>query len=376
MTDETGAPATEQPAAPATDAGGELTLEQARMMIEGGNVTEHFEGDEPEREDDDAPAKPERNSSPEDDAARPEKAATGETEEEAPAEKPSRDLPRSWSKDKAEYWSKLDPAVQDYLLEQDSKVSAEVRRAQNEAAEVRKTIEAEKKAIETERERYLRVASSDIEAKEAALAQRFPHIKTMDDVTFLASEALRLANSPNPDDQVQSQQVQAYINAWRIAQDDLAVTRAQKVEAERRHETEHSSKWSQFVQEETKAFAESLPAADKAKLDAWNKAAPDFLINKGFKPEELTALANGKEKLAIHDRRMQSILLDALKYQELKNAPKAVAKPNLPPVQKPGTAAGPGAAVEATIRDLTRKLDQTGSVDDAWALYQARQRAS
>src|SRR5512141_219766 len=88
------------------------------------------------------------------DTAPPEVEATSETEtEQAPAE-PTRPLPRSWSKDKAEVWAKLDPAAQEYLLEQDSKASAEVRRAQNEAAELRKGLTAKEQAAEQARQQY------------------------------------------------------------------------------------------------------------------------------------------------------------------------------------------------------------------------------
>jgi hypothetical protein len=314
--------------------------------------------------------------SQEGDAAQPEKAATSETQEDAPAEKPSRELPRSWSKDKADVWAKLDPEAQEILLEQDSKASAEVRRAQNEAAEARKAIEADKKAVEVERERYLKAASSDLEAKEAAIARNFPHIKTMDDVNFLAAEALRLANSEIPDDQSASAKVQAYIQAWRVAQDDLAVTRANKAEAERKQTTERETQWTQFVREESEAFAKSVAEQDRPKLKEWIEAAPTFLVEKGFSQAELADLASGKEKLAIHDRRVQSLILDGLKYQALQKAPPKAVPKELPPVQRPGARQPAGAAASQNVQALSNRLNQTGDLDDAFALFQARRQAS
>ena len=71
----------------------------------------------------------------EDNAAPAEEQATGETQEADPAAKPPLELPRSWTKDRAEHWAKLDPGTQEFLLEQDRKASAEVRRVQNEAVE-------------------------------------------------------------------------------------------------------------------------------------------------------------------------------------------------------------------------------------------------
>jgi hypothetical protein len=151
-------------------------------------------------------------------------------EPELPAIKP----PMSWSKDAHDRWSKLDRETQEFLAARDSEDQKAIKRSLNEAAEQRKAAEADKKAVETERERYLKAAASDIEAKEADISRRFPHIKSMEDVTFLANEAVRLANSSDAGEREQSGVVQAYLQAWRLAQDDIAVTKASKAEAEQR----------------------------------------------------------------------------------------------------------------------------------------------
>lgn len=332
------------------------------------------QANEPAESADDATADDE--SPDEGDAAQPEEAATGETQEDAPAKEPSRELPRSWSKDKAEAWAKLDPAVQDYLLEQDSKVSAEVRRAQNEAAEVRKTVEAEKKAIEVERERYLKAVSADLDTKEAEIANRFPHIKSMADVNFLANEAVRLANTGNPDDMTASQQVQAYLQAWRVAQDDWAVTKASKAEAEKRHTTEKQTKWGEFRSAESRAFHDSLPEAEQGKLKGYVEKAGEFLISRGFSQEQLVKLDSGDELLPLHDRRIQALIYDGMKYQELLKAPPKVVPKNLPPVQRPGTARPAGAERQASLQTLSEKLSSSGSEEDALELLLARRAAS
>jgi hypothetical protein len=62
--------------------------------------------------------------SQEDDAARPQD-ATGETQEADPAEQPPLELPRSWSKDKAEVWkARSVVTTQEHLLDHDKTASA------------------------------------------------------------------------------------------------------------------------------------------------------------------------------------------------------------------------------------------------------------
>ena len=87
-----------------------------------------------------------------DDAAPPQE-ATGETQATDPVEQPL-ELPRSWSKEKEAYWTKLDRETQQYLLEHDSEVSKGVRNAQNEAAEQRKSFETKAQQAEQARQQY------------------------------------------------------------------------------------------------------------------------------------------------------------------------------------------------------------------------------
>lgn len=315
------------------------------------------------------PATAETESAVEADAA-PE-GTTAEDKESEP-ETPAIDPPKSWSKEAHERWSKLDRETQEYLAARESEDQKAIKRSLNEAAEVRKAAEAERKAVAEERERYLKAATSDVESKEADIANRFPHIKSQSDVNFLANEAVRLANTGNPDDMVQSQQVQAYLQAWRTAQDDLAVTKATKVEVERKHSEEKQSKWTEFVQNESKAFSETLSSDDKAKLKGWLDEAPGFLEAKGFSKEELVSLASGKERLAIHDRRVQSLILDGLKYRDLQKAPAKALPKAVPAVQKPGVAPAKGAVAAENVQALRTKLSGSGSVEDALALYQAK----
>lgn len=68
----------------------------------------------------------------------------------------------------------------------------------------------------------------------------------------------------------------------------------------------------------------------------------------------------------------QRMIYDAVQYRMAKAAPAKMAAKPVPKVQKPGVSAprGNGDAIGA----LSAKLTSTGSVDDAYALYKAKQK--
>ena len=68
---------------------------------------------------------------------------------------------------------------------------------------------------------------------------------------------------------------------------------------------------------------------------------------------------------------MVAALAAGLIWATLRNLSNSVAQP-LPPVQRPGTSQPKGAAQEAVIQNLTKKLDASGSLKDAAALLKAR----
>jgi hypothetical protein len=249
--------------------------------------------------------------------AAPPQEVTGETQEGDPAEVPPLDLPRSWTKDQAEHWNALPRATQEYLLDRASKDSAEIRRVQNEAAEQRKAIDAQRDQMEKARQEY--------EAKLPALMQAlhdaspFADIKSMADVEKLQAE-----------DPFRFQQFQVYQWKMQGVQTELQA-------AETRKANEAQSKWTEHVNSENTKFAESLSETDRSKLQALTSEAPKFLQERGFTQEELSKLASGQDRLSIYDHRVQSLILDGMKYRDAQKAKTAVVTKPIPPVVKPGT---------------------------------------
>jgi hypothetical protein len=346
MTDGTAAPAGAgatalAPSSPANDARGlSDLLAQARQAP------------------DDAPdeAAPETELAPVADAA-PAK-DPGETTETAEPEEslPPIEPPRSWTQAEKERFQSLPRETQEYLHTREQEREREFRRSQNEAAEERKAIKAEREAAEKARKEY--------EAKLPTLMQTlqetgpFGDIRSMADVEKLQQE-----------DPFRFQQFQ--LHQWK-----LQAAQAEQAEVKTRQEQERQSKWAEHVQKENALAAEHIPdLADKDKGPALtNRVANEILPEYGFTTSELNALANGSEKLSIYDHRLQRLLATAVKYADIQKAKVTAAAKPAPPVQRPGTSKPQGAAQSENITKLSAKLE-TGDHRDLGALIGALRRA-
>lgn len=344
MTDQpNAAPAASEAApvvsAPNLDGGESLSAEQAFEAYQKRNS--------PAESADDATASTE--------SAQADAAPEGTTAEDAGGEPevPAIDPPKSWSKEAHERWAKLDRETQEYLANRDSEDQKAIKRALNEAADQRKAIEAERKAAEDVRKQYEAKLPALVKTLEQAVQNEFADVTSMADVRKMQAE-----------DPFRFQQ-------WQLRQMELSAVQAEQQDIERRNMSEKQTTWAKFVQEESKAFADEVPEF-KEKEAEYTKKAADTLRDLGFSDQELTNLANGEEKISLFDRRLQRLLFDRIKLSEIKAAPaKAIPKP-VPAVQKPGQARAPGATSADAIQATREKLNSTGSMEDAYALYQAR----
>lgn len=286
------------------------------------------------------PATAETESADEADAA-PLEEATGETQEDAPAEEPPRELPRSWTKDRAEHWNKLDPATQDFLLEQDRKASAEVRRVQNEAAEKLKALTAKEQEAEKARQTYETKLSTTVKVMEDALQAEFGDIQSMHDVRKLQAE-----------DPFRFQ-------AWQVRQMELTAAKSEQLAVEQRQAQEKQSKRANYEAEQNKLLVELVPEmADPKKASELRERAVAMLTDDlGLKADLLGRwMADDTGHEILSNAGIQKLIADGLKYRDIKNAPKAVAKPTLPPVQRPGTARPATQSSAAQIQALEKQL--------------------
>lgn len=308
-----------------------------------------------------APAAPEGDAEPqksavEADAAPPEE-ATGETQAIDPVqEEQPLELPRSWAKDKSDVWAKLDRAAQEYLLEHDSKASAEVRRSQNEAAEKSKALETKLQQAEQTRQQYeaalpaLQQALTDVHQGE------FADIKTMADVEKLARE-----DWPR------------YV-LWDAQQKKIAAVRQEIQVSQERQASEHKKAWTDFAAKQDQLLVDRAPElADKTRAAKIADSASSLLKDVGFTDQELSQLWNGEASISLRDHRMQLLLLDGVKYREAKTA-KPAPKP-VPPVQRPGVSKVANAADDA-IQALKASFERNPTPKTAAALRAAERRAA
>lgn len=286
--------------------------------------------------------------------------------EEPEAAKPEDDLPpleppRSWTQAEKERFQSLPRETQEYLSNREQEREREFRRGQNELAEQRKAIEAERQKAESVRQQYEAQLPALMQELQNAQQSAFSDIKTVDDVTKLAQE-----------DPFRYLQWQAHQTKLQAVNAENERARSSKTQAEQ-------AEWAKHVQKENELASEYIPElADKTKGPALTARAADRLGELGFKPEELARLASGQEKLSLYDHRIQRLIFSDLKLSDIQSAKTAaVAKP-LPPVQRPGVARSTNANSER-IQALTDELNKTGSLKAAQelrALQSSQRRAS
>lgn len=285
--------------------------------------------------------------------------------EEAPSEEPEAaepqavqlepiEPPRSWTKAEKERFQSLPRETQEYLHTREQEREREVRRSQNEAADIRKAAEAAQKAAEEARQQYEAKAIASAQALLETQNNRFPDIKSMEDVERLARTARETAET----DPFLSQKIVAYLADWNTHQQALQMRSHEAEEAKNRQAQIQQAEWSQHVQKENELAAEYIPElADKVKGPALTqRVASELLPELGFKDSELNDLAAGKSKLSIYDHRVQRLLADALKLRDIQSASKAVAAKPLPPVQRPGTVQ-PKASQAQKIQALEKQIN-------------------
>lgn len=294
--------------------------------------------------------------SPAEGDAAPAEQVTGETQEGDPPEMAPLDLPRSWTKEQAEHWNALPRATQEYLSERASKDSETVRRSQNEAADARKAADVARVEAEQVRKKY--------EEKLPLLEKKLQTVGPFADIQSMAD--LKKMQEENP---FRFQEYQLY--TW-----EQAAEQKELQDAEGRKQQERIGKRNAYEAEQNKLLADLVPEmADTKKASEMREQAVSMLENDfGLKTELLQRWMQddvGHEILS--NAGFQKLIADQLKLKAIKAAPlRAIPKP-VPAVQRPGVAALRGNS--DVIQASRSKLSSTGSVDDAYALYQAKQKA-
>jgi hypothetical protein len=209
--------------------------------------------------------------------------------------------------------------------------------------------------VEQARQHYEAALPQLLATLQQQQAGEFADIRTIADVE-------RLAREDHP----------RYLQ-WDLAQKKIAAIQQEVVAAQQRQGAELQQRFAEFARSQDQLLAEKVPEmADAKKAAELQNAALSVLKSTGFDEQELAASWRGEQGLSLRDHRVQLLILDATRWREAQAKAKQIQAKPVPPVQRPGTAQGKGAAREAEIANLTTKLERTGSLKDAAALLRAR----
>jgi hypothetical protein len=124
-------------------------------------------------------------------------------------------------------------------------------------------------------------------------------------------------------------------------------------------------------------MCEKVPElVDPAQRSKFEHAAVGMLRDLGFTDQELNGLYLGRADLSLHDHRVQMLIRDGLRFRDAQKAARQASLKPVPPVQRPGVAPQRGAAHDAVVQNLTKRLDQTGTLKDAARLLAERRKAA
>src|SRR5262249_13461440 len=214
---------------------------------------------------------------PADDAAHADRQDPGERTEGAdPADLPSIEPPRSWTKEDKELFASLPRATQERLAERERLREGDFLRRQNEAAEKLKGLTAKEQVVEQARQTYEAALPQLLQTLQQQQAGEFADIKSMADVERLARE-----DWPR------------YL-LWDLQQKKIADVTQQLIAGQHRQAQEKLTQFAEFAQRQDDLFKEKVPdMADEAKAAELQKQALAVLGDLGFTEAELVPLWNG-----------------------------------------------------------------------------------
>jgi hypothetical protein len=278
------------------------------------------------------------------------------TEEAEPAEEPPIEPPRSWTKDEKEEFKSYPRDAQEKIARAATRYESEFRRSQNEIAETRKAVEAEREAAVRVRQQLEEKIPSLDDIQRLVNSGPFSDIRNDEDVTnLLKSDPFRYLEWKDYQDKVGHLALEAR---------NLQATKAQEKQGKR----------ASYEAEQNKLLVELVPEmADPKKASNLRERAVNMLTDDlGLKNEQLSRwMADDTGHEILSNAGIQKLIADGLKYRDILKAPKAVAAKPVPPVLKPGPAPVKGGATER-IQALQKTFERDPSVENATALRLAR----
>lgn len=323
-------------AAPPTPASAPLSVAEATSLLSSAPVMA------PPEDQETAEATPETLAAPEAEATdAPSEETVSEGDPEGEVEPPDQAViepPANWDADAKAKWPDIPRELQEYLTGLETQRNTAVSTAQREAADVRKAADAEVSQVKT-------LADE--------LGKLIPRLITAHEKEF----------GDDPDWAAHAEQVgaeQAFIDKerWQAQRKDIAETLKQEAKAN----AIAQEKWRSAEYEKLKTLSPDLvhPTEGQAR----QREVFEYVVQNGAGTPEELASVNAAQLTMAH----KAMLYDRLKATTLKTTPKPAPAGAVRP-----TAAVPQRTVATrNVETLTRRLGQTGSVNDAVALLKAR----
>ena len=266
--------------------------------------------------------------------------------------------PRSWTKEDKELFASLPRETQERLAERERSRDSDLSQRQQKATEHAKALEAERRQAEHTRQYYEAALPSLLQQLQQQGAHEFSDVRDLSDLQRLASE--------DP----------FRFGKWQVHQMRVSAVAEQAKGAQQRQEGEYRQQFSTFAKRQDELLTEKVPdMADRTKAARLQGAALSALKDIGFADEELSKSYNGQLGLSLRDYRVQQLVHDATMWRDAQAKAKAATTKQLPPVQRPGVSQPRGAAHDAQVQNLTKRLETSGSLKDAAALLRARRAA-
>ena len=231
-------------------------------------------------------------------------------------------------------------------LKKGSLLHADYTRKTQEAAELRRTAEAQSESVK--------------QAEQQIIEQRQYMTTLLQSVTPQAPDPSLVRTDPVAymEQKAQYEQFTAH----------LEYLRQQDQQTQQQRQQEAQAKRSEKVNTEWAALLEKAPdLKDKTKFSAFESKLIKFAPEFGFSPQELM-------EAVPYDHRMALVLKEAIEMRELRASKPQVAKKTegRPPVHRGGKRLGPQAQRARQADAAITRLKTTGSVEDAARAYLAR----
>ncbi len=164
---------------------------------------------------------------------------------------------------------------------------------------------------------------------------------------------------------------------WDAQQKKIAAVTQEVKASQERQQTEFKTKWNEFAVKEDAAAKEHIPElADPAKASKLAETVMSTVEKVGITRDDFAKAWTGEASISPRDHRWQQIMVKAALYDQAKETASKPAKPNLPPVQRPGVSKAPTNANDAQIQELEKAFARKPDAKNAAALMTARRRSA